>query len=170
MNLYPAFANWLDQQEEHEVTADHLLLLQRLNLGWCSYAYQGAPGVDPRRPFGNGDLERDIADILGWTLETPATDGPPALSQAQSFECVRLFGELLICLQILTSTLSLQPGRYVRAAKWSHGAYTRWSCLLGEGNEDITERNRAKVSDIADQLSNPERQKDWPPFLKTRQS
>ena len=168
MSLYAAFANWLDQQEEHEVTPDHLKLLAHLNLGWCSYAHQGAPGVDPRRPFGNGDLARDIAEILGWIPDGKEIDVEVRdLSDHQRFECVRLFGEVLICLQILASTLSLSPGRYARAKKWSLGAYTLWSCLIDGEADEIIARNRAAVRDIHDQLTNPERQKDWPPFLRT---
>lgn len=169
MNLYAAFATWLDQQAEHEVTLDHLKLLARLNLCWCTYVHQGAPGVDPAHIFGNRDFEHDIADILDWEPEGPEdADGFRGLSDHQRLECVRLLGELAICLQILASTLSLCPGRYARADKWSTGRYTCWSCALALAEDSIIARNRAAVRNIHDQLTNPVRQKNWPDFLKTR--
>lgn len=50
-----------------KITSEHLKLAIELEWRWedCEY---GAPAVDCKRPYGNRDVERDIADRLGWEL------------------------------------------------------------------------------------------------------
>ena len=50
--------------EEFTVTEAHLRLLERFNIGWCGDEY-GAPCMDPKRPYGNSDVEGDVCEILG---------------------------------------------------------------------------------------------------------
>lgn len=49
------------------VTDEHLLLLKRTYITWdpCEY---GAPEINPKRPYGNGDVAQDIYEILGWPI------------------------------------------------------------------------------------------------------
>lgn len=73
------------------VSEDHLKLLQRANVRWWD-AETGAPCVDPKRPYGNGDVEMDIAKILGWELFEDA-DGDKHLNGAQHALAERLHKE-----------------------------------------------------------------------------
>jgi hypothetical protein len=52
---------------EFTVTEDHLKLLRRAYIGWDDCEF-GAPGIDPKRPYGNSDVIGDIAEILGEEL------------------------------------------------------------------------------------------------------
>lgn len=45
------------------LTDEHVSLLQAANIGWCD-AEWGAPCIDPKRPYGNGDIWRDMHRIL----------------------------------------------------------------------------------------------------------
>lgn len=47
---------------------EHIKLLKRAYISWnhCEY---GAPEINPKRPYGNSNVEEDIAEILGWELE-----------------------------------------------------------------------------------------------------
>ena len=47
------------------VTETHLRLLRRFNVDWDDREF-GAPNIDPKRPYGNSDVLRDIAEILGF--------------------------------------------------------------------------------------------------------
>ncbi len=54
--------------KKFEMTTDHLTLLTQFNIDWdpCE---AGAPCVDPKRPYGNGDVEADVCKLLKWTME-----------------------------------------------------------------------------------------------------
>ena len=54
--------------QQFEVTEDHLKLVQRMYWQWDDHAYDGAPAVGLKRPYGNSDVMYDIAQILGWTV------------------------------------------------------------------------------------------------------
>ena len=47
------------------ITNDHLALLARLAFDWDDECEWGAVSTDPKRPFGNSDVEGDISEILG---------------------------------------------------------------------------------------------------------
>lgn len=41
----------------------HLVLLRRSFWDWNDYEF-GAPSMDPKRPYGNSDVENDLAELL----------------------------------------------------------------------------------------------------------
>ncbi len=47
------------------VSEQHLKLLKRLNFMYDESCEFGAPAVDPKRPYGNGDVYGDMRKILG---------------------------------------------------------------------------------------------------------
>ncbi|MDE2101306.1 MAG: hypothetical protein KGL39_28930 [Patescibacteria group bacterium] len=49
------------------VAEDHLKLLRKMRFDWNRSDF-GAPAVDSKRPYGNGDVYRDIMEILGMKL------------------------------------------------------------------------------------------------------
>src|SRR5260370_25490215 len=49
---------------EFTVTEDHLKLLRHVHLYWDYGEGYGAPASDPKRPYGNSDVGRGIAEIL----------------------------------------------------------------------------------------------------------
>lgn len=46
------------------VTEQHIALLERTYVFWDRSAYEGAPAVNSKRPFGNSDVMRDIYEII----------------------------------------------------------------------------------------------------------
>ena len=161
--IHAAYANWLQAQAEHEVTQAHLRLLPRLQFGWLSYVGDGAPGVVPRRPFGNSDIERDAAEILGIVPEGEEIDrGVRELSLDQRYEVVRLYVETLICLEILIGTCQISPGFYVRSQPGN-----RWSCVRAP-TQDLTARNRAMIRSLDRSIAALKDDPNLPAFLKPR--
>jgi len=71
-----------------EITNDHLKLLEKAYWKYedCEY---GAPAIDCKRPYGNSDVEEDIAEILGWR------EGSNGLSEKQTDKAHDLHHELL---------------------------------------------------------------------------
>lgn len=106
----------IESVTEFTVTGTHLELLRNTCV-WWNHAEFGAPGIDPKKPYGNGDVLRDIARILGvpdseWLID-PGDDyeGPEPDAEAGF---LRLHAETGIVLQIVLAAGQFQPGRYVR--------------------------------------------------------
>lgn len=94
------------------ITEDHIKLIQHLEIIWWDCEF-GAPAVDPKRPYGNSDVEEDIAHILGWELLTTEQNIEARI------EANKLHKELKQVLQIVLCTKSFQPGKYVKENDYS---------------------------------------------------
>lgn len=100
----------IDRHNPFVLTEDHIKLLRRMYVGW-QYCETGAPEIDPKRPYGNSDVVYDIAEILGWDLFTDHND-EQHLSTEQYEIANRLHQETQTALQIVLSTLDVEPGTY----------------------------------------------------------
>lgn len=96
------------------VTHEHLKLLQRMYVGWQQCEY-GAPEINPKRPYGNSDVEADIAEILGWEYEEDPWDGMPADLRAVAHD---IHSEMQTVLQILVVNLHIYVGKYEKPDKY----------------------------------------------------
>jgi hypothetical protein len=106
--------------ERFTVTDEHVRLLRRAYVSWDETEF-GAPGIDPKRPYGNSNIYGDIAEILGlvdgdWQDEVEENWPPPELE----WRFLRLHVETAIALQIALTTGEFRPGRYVRANGWEN--------------------------------------------------
>ena len=79
-----------NEQQDLKVLADAFFD----QLDWLPWEY-GAPGLDPKRPFGNSDVEGDVLELLGCSPE--GDDGDSACwSSKQRAYAEMLFREKLI--------------------------------------------------------------------------
>jgi hypothetical protein len=99
------------------VTDDHLLLLRRAHVTWDDWEF-GAPGIDPKRPYGNSNVFADIAEILGVPLSEWADGDDEELTPDAEWRFLRLHVETGIALQIGLATGEFRTGRYVRGNEW----------------------------------------------------
>lgn len=53
-------------QNEILVTEDHIKLLSHMHVDWNESDGIGAPTIDPKNPYGDGDVAQDISEILEW--------------------------------------------------------------------------------------------------------
>lgn len=90
---------------EFTITDDHLLLLKELHVDFEAGIEFGAPAVDPKRPYGNGDVFRDMRRILGVEGEETA-EGNTELSE--------LHREMALVLQIGCRLGRFEKGTYTR--------------------------------------------------------
>jgi hypothetical protein len=104
------------------VTDEHLRLLRRAYISWDETEF-GAPGMNPKRPYGNSNVFADIAEILGVPdSEWMDADEEPTLDAEWRF--LRLHVETAIVLQIGLATGEFRAGRYVRGNEW-HNSWRR---------------------------------------------
>jgi hypothetical protein len=59
-----------DQPTPLTVTADHLALLERMTFDWDDDIEYGGVASDFKRPYGNSDVETDVAEILGRDVDS----------------------------------------------------------------------------------------------------
>lgn len=76
-----------------EIKPEHIKLLVRANWQFIDCEY-GAPAIDCKRPYGNSDVEEDIANILGWKLFENKY-GEKQISKEQSDTARKLHKELV---------------------------------------------------------------------------
>lgn len=98
---------------EFWITEDHLTLARAMYVGWCGDEY-GAPEIDPKRPYGNSDVEWDILRVL----DRPEAD-LDEMPETLSAEIRALHESMQTALQIILRTGSFAAGRYVRQDLWS---------------------------------------------------
>ena len=101
---------------EFTVTEDQLKLLRHAHLSWDYGEGYGAPAIDPKRPYGDSYVERDIAEIL----DAPDSDwerdeeGGLDLTPEAREHFTRLHVETMIVLHVVLAAGELRPGRYIR--------------------------------------------------------
>ncbi len=103
----------MSRVNEFELTEQHVKLLTNMYVEWWD-AETGAPGIDPKRPYGNSWVSGDVAHILGIVSEETDEDDEDEkrLSDEQENFCHRIHSETQTALQIVLSTKSFEPGLY----------------------------------------------------------
>ena len=91
------------------VTPDHLKLLGRANWIWEDAEY-GAAAIDPKRPFGNSDVERDINEALGREVDN---------NEANRI-CVDLVTVMSLLCWLASTGGSIAIGRWEWRGAWVH--------------------------------------------------
>jgi hypothetical protein len=103
-------------RKEFDLTAQHITLLRNMSVGWQRYpaSHEGAPEIDPKRPYGNSSVAYDVADHLGLTIDNVSdpADDDVEMSDAQKAQMHAIHRQTAIALQIVLSTGSFEPGRY----------------------------------------------------------
>jgi hypothetical protein len=130
----------LNRATEFTVTADHLKLLRRLGDGGLCWdpgeGFGGAPCFGCKKPYGNSNVPRDVAEILNapdsdWEWEDgPAwsASGPARMARFKHLReeaedrYLRLHVEAAgIALQIVLAVGEFRHGRYTRTDTWRDG-------------------------------------------------
>lgn len=86
-------------KQKFKVTPEHIKLIRHMIVDWQDAEY-GAPAIDPKRPYGNSDVEADMLKILVGEREKVPKDLNELHSETQT------------ALQICLCTGSFKPGWY----------------------------------------------------------
>jgi hypothetical protein len=89
-----------------KVKKEHILLARRMEVSWWEAEY-GAPGINPKRPYGNSDVKSDICKILGCKENDNGEYSESDLNKADA-----IHQEMETVLQIILSTGKFQAGEY----------------------------------------------------------
>jgi hypothetical protein len=110
------------------LTAEHLELARRMRVVWDNCEY-GAPAIDPKRPYGNSDVEGDIAGILGWAWPDEETsDDYDAEVEPIRARASVLHHQMETALAVLLALVAraVKPGDYVdRAGEYGRADWQR---------------------------------------------
>lgn len=106
---------------EFTVTEDHIKLAREMNVDW-EHTEFGAPAIDGKRPYGDSNVTRDMAEIL----EIPVPDEGEDLSDELEERLTRIHAEMGVVLQIALVTGEFKAGRYVLPERYSN----RWEPAL----------------------------------------
>lgn len=108
---------------EFFVTEAHLKLLKRMYVDWNYEAYDGAPAVDIKRPYGNSDVVGDIYEIINgfeWDEEVMGE-----MPESTRNILLLLHRETAIALQIAMSTGVFEVGEYTRPISYDSRTWVR---------------------------------------------
>lgn len=100
-----------------QVRAEHLELLRAAYVGWDDCEF-GAPAIDPKCPYGDSDVERSIAKVLGM-------DTSEEVVEAKAADLRRLHGETKTALQVVLCTGKFEPGLYQQARAYCDLSWER---------------------------------------------
>ena len=98
------------------LTKEHIKLIKQFNVDWDT-SMCGAPCVDPKRPYGNGDYLKDIGNTLGIPPDF-IKYGEEWYSTEHDEYFEKIHKELSIALQIVFECLTFEPGEYKREEFW----------------------------------------------------
>jgi hypothetical protein len=106
------------------LTAEHVAMLREMCVDWDDAEF-GAPAVDPKRPYGNSDVLRDLYELLEAGEWDDDRGMPASLTPREWAELAtilgRLHAETETALQVVLDTGAFQPGVYTAPAyggKW----------------------------------------------------
>lgn len=114
--------------ETFRLTENHIRLLNAMFVEFEDHAYDGAPMVNIKRPYGNSDVVGDVAEILGFVDYNEAvqngTDDTEEFEEATK-KLMQLHRETGKALQIVLNTQSFKPGLYGRPNKYDTRYWVR---------------------------------------------
>lgn len=96
-----------------EVKEEHIKLLKNMYTSWNN-GMTGAPTIDPKRPYGNKDIYKDMIKILDIDYIFGSEEINCLFDTELQDKLDDLHIETETALQILLSNLSIETGKYQR--------------------------------------------------------
>lgn len=87
----------IENLTQFTITENHIKLLKRMYVDWDDCEY-GAPCINPKRPYGNSDVQTDIKEITGL----------------KGMKAEIIHKEMQIVLQIICTIGKIETGLYTR--------------------------------------------------------
>lgn len=106
--------------DEFEIKPVHLKLLKEMNVSWWDCEF-GAPCIDPKRPYGNSDVENDIIEFAEldreklFEYDEDDKEHEDGELTSEAIDVINdLHKQMEVVLQICLSTLSFKTGKYCK--------------------------------------------------------
>ena len=100
-----------DNLKIFELKKEHLDLLKETNIEWNTCEY-GAPAIDPKRPYGNSDVDEDIANIIKFPKKGNWDKEEEMWNEKTQEILANLHKETQIALQIILHCQTFKLGKY----------------------------------------------------------
>lgn len=94
-----------------EMTELHVELLRNMVVSWSGTEF-GAPEINPKRPYGNSDVLRDMRELLEPDVALDDEGNPSGASQWTDAGLEEMHVQTETALQIVLATGSFEPGLY----------------------------------------------------------
>ena len=99
------------RQTKFTMTAEHLSLLRKMNVGWQDCEF-GAPEIDPKRPYGSSSVELDIHEILTGESVGYTDSTREELTEDECKRYQQLHKQTDTALQIVLAVGAFEVGTY----------------------------------------------------------
>lgn len=105
-----------------ELKEEHLKLLSAGYFDFDGSCEYGSVGLDCKRPFGNSDVHRDMAKILGIKKlgKDDNDDYDGEYSDEQCSDMDELYQELATAMNVIFSARSFELGKYKRRDEYAN--------------------------------------------------
>lgn len=110
----------MSHPERFELTPDHIKLVRAMYIEHCDEAYDGAPAVNIKRPYGNSYVAGDVGELLGVKQ-----DGDDCYLEATEERLLTIHRQTATALQIIVNTGCFEPGIYVRPCQYDTRKWVR---------------------------------------------
>lgn len=108
------------KKEYFKLTENHIHLLKHARVGWWE-CETGAPYIDPKRPYGNGDVGQDVCELMGW--EIPDDEEEEGEHEELMDKAISLHYETHQAMHIILTLNGAEPGVYSRTGGYSPGPW-----------------------------------------------
>lgn len=99
--------------------AQHLLLAKHINWQWQTASYGGSIEQYCKRPYGNSNMEMDIAKILGWPILKTGLTSVQMKMARNIHEDMLIAVPIILCYGQVLGTYILEEGVWQPFAKAS---------------------------------------------------
>jgi hypothetical protein len=107
-----------------ELTENHIKLLNRMYVEWDDSAYDGAPAINIKRPYGNSAVAYDVYEIIHgkeWDYGEYDEEMPEEIYE----QMLELHQETRTALQIVLCTKSFESGLYELKSAWDSRSWVK---------------------------------------------
>jgi phosphoserine phosphatase len=105
---------YIDEPRTFILTDEHVTLLRHLNV---DSVVDRAPQIDSRRPYGNGDYIKDMAELLGVEM-IETWDEEMVILKKDGERLEKLHQSLGWALQVVLASGSFTPGVYKTTGRY----------------------------------------------------
>jgi len=107
-DMYEEKTKQIERTVVFTITENHLNLLKRLNVEWYDCEF-GAPCIDPKRPYGNSNVESDIYEM----------------TKMKGDKALFIHKEMQIVLQIIFATGLIETGDYEKQDQYDYQSWQK---------------------------------------------
>lgn len=102
--------------KQFKLTENHIKLLSHMYVDWYEGAYDGAPAINIKRPYGNSSVAYDVYEII-HSKEWDYGENDEMTEEIYE-HMLELHRETRTALQIVLCTKSFEPGLYELKNEW----------------------------------------------------